>query len=320
MSALRLEGKVALITGAAGGIGEAAARLFVKHGAFVVLADVKDELGDQVAASIGPDRCSYKHCDVTNEKQVEETVVYTLDKYGTLDIVYSNAGILGPLDSVLALDMKALEKTIDVNVCGGVAMIKHSGRAMVARNIHGSIICTVSAGGTRAGLGPGGYTASKHALLGVVRSASQELGMYGIRVNCVSPLGVATPMTCTIPGINLFRLDPDFIEKHMSSISNLKGMVLKAKDIAEAALFLASDESACINGHNLVVDGGFPDSTDTFPMSIMKLAMEFMRWSISKVTLASILSKFVPRDIYSSFRQNAESMIVGSLNESKACN
>ncbi|KAI3947965.1 hypothetical protein MKW92_042347 [Papaver armeniacum] len=200
MNGYRLEGRVAIITGAAGGIGEAAARLFVENGAFVVIADVQDELGDQVVASIGPERCSYKHCDVTDEKQVEETVAYTLEKYGTLDIVYSNAGILGSLAGVLNLDMKALEKTIDVNVCGGVAMIKHAGRAMVAQNIRGSIICTVSVGGTRGGIGPPGYTASKHALLGVVRSASRELGLYGIRVNCVSPLGVVTPMTCTIPG------------------------------------------------------------------------------------------------------------------------
>ncbi|KAI3853097.1 hypothetical protein MKW92_008067 [Papaver armeniacum] len=185
---LRLEGKVAIITGAASGIGEAAARLFVENGAFVVIADVQDELGDQVVASIGPERCCYKHCDVTDEKQVEATVAYTLEKCGTLDIVYSNAGILGSLNGIFKLDMKALEKTIDVNVCGGVAMIKHAGRAMVAQGIRGSIICTISAGATRGGLGPVGYTASKHALLGVVRSASRELGMYGIRVNGVSPL------------------------------------------------------------------------------------------------------------------------------------
>ncbi|MCL7035956.1 hypothetical protein MKW94_003125 [Papaver nudicaule] len=286
----RLEGKVALITGAAGGIGEAAARLFVEHGAFVVIADVKDELGDQVVASIGPERCSYKHCDVTDEKQVEETVVYTLDKYGTLDIVYSNAGILGPLAGVLDTDMKALDKVIDVNVCGGVAMIKHSGRAMVARNIHGSIICTASAGATRGGLGPLGYTASKHAL-----------GAYGIRVNCVSPLGVATPMICTTPGIKRFQLDPDFIEQKISSVSSLKGMVMKPKDIAEAALFLASDESACINGHNLVVDGGLCDVIDTFPVNVLKGAVELLQWSISRVTVASILSKLVPRCIYDLF-------------------
>ncbi|MCL7033122.1 hypothetical protein MKW94_022433 [Papaver nudicaule] len=306
MSALRLDGKVAIITGAAGGIGEATARLFVGNGAYVVVADVQDELGDQVVASIGPERCSYKHCDVTDEKQVEETVAYTLEKYGTLDIVYSNAGILGSLTGILDLDMKSLEKTIDVNVCGGLAMIKHAGRAMVARNIRGSIICTVSAGATRAGLGPVGYTASKHALLGVVRSASFELGMYGIRVNAVSPFGVGTPMTCVIPGITRFRLDPEFIEEQMSSVSNLKNMHLKAKDIAETALFLASEESSCITGHNLVVDGGFPDSSSTFPVSVPRYTVELIRWSIRKVTISSILSTFVPSYIYSLFGQTMD--------------
>ncbi|RZC86185.1 hypothetical protein C5167_007373 [Papaver somniferum] len=307
MSTARLEGKVAIITGAASGIGEAAARLFVENGASVVIADVQDELGDQVVASIGPERCSYKHCDVTDEKQVEEMVTYTLDKYGTLDIVYSNAGIVGSLTSTLDLDVKALEKTIDVNVCGSVAMMKHACRAMVARNIHGSIICTASAGATRGGLAPAGYTASKHALLGVVRSASRELGMYGIRVNCVSPFAVATPMACTIPGVNRFRLDPEFVEAQMSSVSNLKGMILKPKDIAETAMFLASDESACINGHNLVVDGGFPDSMDTFPVNKYKAVLDIARWSISKVTFSSILSMLVPRFLISVFDQTSDS-------------
>lgn len=292
MNGHRLEGRVAIITGAAGGIGEAAARLFVENGAFVVIADVQVELGDQVVASIGPERCCYKHCDVTDEKQVEETVAYTLEKYGTLDIVYSNAGILGSLAGVLDLDMKALEKTIDVNVCGGVAMIKHAGRAMVAQNIRGSIICTVSIGGTRGGIGPPGYTASKHALLGVVRSASRELGIYGIRVNCVSPYGVVTPMTCTIPGLRTW-LDPEFIQEQMSSISNLKNMCLKGKDIAEAVLFLASDESASISGHDLVVDGAFPDEINTFPVNIPKIAVDLVRWYVSKVRLPFILSTFV---------------------------
>ncbi|KAI3950858.1 hypothetical protein MKX01_021979 [Papaver californicum] len=290
MNRCRLEGRVAIITGAAGGIGEAAARLFVENGAFVVIADIQDELGDQVVASIGPERCSYKHCDVTDEKQVEETVAYTLETYGTLDIVYSNAGILGSFTGILDLDMKALEKTMDVNVCGGVAMIKHAGRAMVARKIRGSIICTISTVATRGGLAPTGYTSSKHALLGVVRSASRELGIYGIRVNSVSPFSVGTPMACNIPGLMQFRLDAEFVEEQMSAFSSLKNMRLKAKDIAEAALFLASDESACISGHNLVVDGGIPDSSTTFPVNVPRMTINLVRWSLSKLRLAIVPS------------------------------
>ncbi|OVA16008.1 Short-chain dehydrogenase/reductase SDR [Macleaya cordata] len=283
------------------GIGEAAARLFVENGAFVVVVDVQDELGEKVVASIGPEKVCYKHCDVRDEKQVEETVAYALEKYGTLDIVYSNAGIIGSYKGILNLDMASLDNLIAVNVAGGAAMIKHAGRAMVARNIHGSIICTASAAATRTGLAAHAYTVSKHALLGVVRSASCELGMYGIRVNCVSPLGVATGMSCTIPGIKRFRLDPEFVETQMAAFSNLKGMVLKPKDIAEGALFLASDESACINGHNLIIDGGFPETSNIYPIEIAKTVIPLLQWSFNKClsTFSSVLSIFVPSYFYS---------------------
>ncbi|KAH7860488.1 hypothetical protein Vadar_013965 [Vaccinium darrowii] len=106
-SYIRLEGKVAIITGAASGIGEATAKVFVENGAFVVVADIQEELGLKVVASIGgPDhKAIYKKCDVTVEKQVEETVAFAIEKYGTLDIMYSNAGIMGPIESILDMDI-----------------------------------------------------------------------------------------------------------------------------------------------------------------------------------------------------------------------
>ncbi|KAI5424819.1 variant 2, Short-chain dehydrogenase reductase 3b, partial [Lathyrus oleraceus] len=97
----RLEGKVAIVTGGASGIGEDAVKTFVENGAFVVIADINDELGHQLATSIGLDKVSYHHCDVRDEKQVEQTVSFTLEKYGTLDIMFSNAGIAGPMSSIL---------------------------------------------------------------------------------------------------------------------------------------------------------------------------------------------------------------------------
>lgn len=279
---MRLKDKVAIITGAASGIGEAAARLFVENGAFVVIADIQDELGDQVVSSIGPDKASYIHCDVTDEKQVEEAVAYALYKYGTLDIVYSNAGIIGSMRPILDIDMNEFENMIDVNVCGGAAMIKHAGRAMVARKIRGSIICTASATAIRGGIGPIDYTTSKHAILGLVHSASFELGSYGIRVNCVSPITVATPLTCKLPVFNNFCLDPELIEAFASVTLNLKGMVLKAKDVAEAALFLASEESSCISGHNIVIDGGLTCTSNIYPIDYVTLVIPFLRWSVHK--------------------------------------
>ncbi|KAJ7973118.1 Short-chain dehydrogenase/reductase [Quillaja saponaria] len=252
MSRKRLEGKIALVTGAASGIGEEAVRLFAENGAFVVVADIQDELGHQVVASIGTDRVSYHHCDVRDEKQVELTVTYTLEKYGSLDILFSNAGIIGPMTGILELDVNGFDNTMATNVRGAAVAIKHSARAMVAKKIRGSIICTASVAASLGGTGPNAYTTSKHALAGLVHSACSELGAHGIRVNCISPFGVATPLSC-----RAFNLQPSEVEANSYAIANLKGIVLKARHIAEAALFLASDESVYISGHNLVVDGGF---------------------------------------------------------------
>ncbi|KAI3411646.1 uncharacterized protein J3R85_017682, partial [Psidium guajava] len=208
-------GKVALVTGAASGIGEEAARLFAEHGAFVVLADVQDELGQKVADSIGDHRAAYHHCDVRDESQVESAVSFTIRKHKKLDVLFSNAGVIGPLDGILDLDLAALDATVATNVRGVAATIKHAARAMVARGTRGSIICTASVAAALGGAGPHAYTVSKHALVGLE------------------------------------------VETNTAAAAILKGVVLRARHVAEAALFLASDESEYISGHNLAVDGGF---------------------------------------------------------------
>ncbi|PNX88228.1 short-chain dehydrogenase reductase 3b-like protein [Trifolium pratense] len=247
-----MEGKVAIVTGAASGIGAKTVKTFVENGAFVVIADVNDELGHQVANSIGLEKVSYHHCDVSDEKQVEELVAFTLKKYGTLDIVFSNVGIAGPLSSILEFDLNKFDKTMAVNVRGSAAVIKHAARVMVERKIRGSIICTASVAGSVAGVGGHDYTASKHGLIGLVRATCSELGAYGIRVNSISPYAIATPLACTSMG-----MEPSEVEAIGIDSANLKGVTLNTTHIAETALFLASDESAYISGHNLVVDGGF---------------------------------------------------------------
>ncbi|KAJ9535535.1 hypothetical protein OSB04_un001328 [Centaurea solstitialis] len=248
----RLQGKVALITGGASGIGEAAARLFLKHGARIVIADVQDELGRQVVASCNSPNISYIHCDVRDEGQVAQAVAHALVEYEGLDVLFSNAGVMGSMTSLLDMDLEAFDTTMAINVRGVAATIKHAAQAMVARKVHGSIICTASVAATLAGPGPHGYTVSKHAMLGLMKTACYELGAHGIRVNCVSPFGVGTPLTCKAYGQEPSQVEADFCE-----MANLKGVVLKPSHVVEAALFLASDESAYVSGQNLGVDGGF---------------------------------------------------------------
>uniref|UniRef100_A0A9I9DV34 Short-chain dehydrogenase reductase 3b-like n=1 Tax=Cucumis melo TaxID=3656 RepID=A0A9I9DV34_CUCME len=191
--------------------------------------------------SIGVDQVSFHHCDVRDEKQVEETVTYTIEKHGHLDILVSNAGTAEKPSSILELDMSNVDNVFSTNVRGVLATIKHAGGAMVKQEIRGSIICmgsTTSVLSLYTSLAA--YTSSKHAVLG------------DVRVNCVSPHGLATPLAC-----RSLYMEESEIEEFFSSKASLKGVVLKASHIAEAVMFLASDESVYISGQNLIIDGGF---------------------------------------------------------------
>ncbi|XP_059642761.1 (+)-cis,trans-nepetalactol synthase NEPS1-like [Cornus florida] len=251
MAMKKLEGKVAIITGGASGIGEETARLFADHGArAVVIADIQDERGQHVVESIGP-KCTYVHCDVRYEDQVKDMVESTVQIHGQLDIMFSNAGIISPSEqTVIDLDLSEFDRLFAVNVRGMAACVKHAARVMVERRVRGSIVCTASVAGSRGQKKRTDYCMSKHAVVGLVRSASRQLGEHGIKVNSVSPGGVGTPLTCKI-----YQKEVEEVEKIYEPHSSLKGITLKVKHVAEAVLFLASNDSAFISGHDLIVDG-----------------------------------------------------------------
>ncbi|KAI3858625.1 hypothetical protein MKX03_035134 [Papaver bracteatum] len=227
--ARRLEGKVALITGGASGIGECTAKLFSQHGAKVMIADIQDELG---------------HSPLS-----------------TLDIMFNNAGIIDkPKPRILDNDLSDFEQVLKVNVTGTFLGIKHAARVMIPAR-QGSIISTCSISSITAGLASHAYTSSKHAILGLTKNTAVELGQFGIRVNCISPYGVVTPM-CRKYG----TVEDEVLREHLHSVANLEGLILEEEDIAKAALYLSTDDSRYLSGHNLVVDGGFSIVNPSFAM------------------------------------------------------
>ncbi|XP_073142152.1 short-chain dehydrogenase reductase ATA1 isoform X2 [Henckelia pumila] len=253
----RLYGKVAVITGGARGIGAATARLFSDNGAHVVIADILDDLGTELADAI---QGKYTHCDVSKESDVEQAIHLAVQWKGRLDIIFNNAGISGPEGSITNLEMDQMMTLLAINLNGIVHGIKHAARIMIEGKKGGSIICSSSSAAIMGGLASHAYTVSKEAILGLARSTACELGVHGIRVNCVSPHGVPSEML--LGGYRRVLGREDLSAKDVSRMVGERGSLLRGRearvdDVARGVLFLASEEAGFISGHNLVIDGGY---------------------------------------------------------------
>jgi 3alpha(or 20beta)-hydroxysteroid dehydrogenase len=248
----RLEGKVALITGAARGMGASEARLFAKEGAQVALADVLDADGEALATELG-DAAIYLHLDVTSEDEWSRAVDEALQRFGRVDVLVNNAGILrfAAIDEMSLEDYMTVIRVNQVGVFLGMRAVipsmKSSGRG-------GSIVNISSTEGIRGAPWLVAYAASKFAVHGMTKVAALELGQFGIRANSVHPGGIDTPMV-RAQGLENANLDKIFGGIPL-------GRAGVPEDVAQVVAFLASDESSYCTGAEFVVDGGATASAD----------------------------------------------------------
>ena len=246
----KLDGKVAIITGGASGIGEATVKLFVEEGAKVVIADIDEEKGNNLAQSL-EGSAVFQKTDVLEEEEIKALVQRAVSEFGRLDIMHNNAGAFGARGSILDVEAKDFDFTFSLLIRSAFLGIKHAGIVMKEQG-SGIILNTCSISSFTAGYGPHVYQAAKAALNMLTRTAALELAEYGIRINCISPGGVHTPL---IGGA--FDLDEDGTQNVAKGIAKTLPLnrVGTPLDMAKGALFLCCDDSSYITSHNLVIDG-----------------------------------------------------------------
>lgn len=248
---LSLEGRVVLITGGTGGIGGETARLCAARGAAVVIADLNDAAGEELVAAIRSDggRAAYIRTDVSREEDAKAMVDFAVATFGGLHAAFNNAGIDTGHTSVADTALAQWQRNLSVNLTGVFLCLKHEIAHMLAHG-GGAIVNTSSTSGAIATVTSADYTAAKHGVVGVTRSAAVDYSAKGIRVNAILPGGVATPMLMGA----LVGNDP---LRRVVEASHPIGRIGDPAEIAEAAAFLLSDAASFITGACLMVDGGF---------------------------------------------------------------
>jgi NAD(P)-dependent dehydrogenase (short-subunit alcohol dehydrogenase family) len=252
-----LAGKVAVVTGGGSGIGRASVERFVAEGARVVIADVDAEAGEALASSLG-DAAAFKQTDVTDADQVQTLMDFTVDRFGGLDVMANNAGVASAMVRFLHDDLADFERVVNINILGVLLGSQRAARYMKDHG-GGSIINTSSTAGINAGSGLITYRATKAAVIHLTKSIALDVAQYGIRVNCLVPGQIKTPMTEA-------SYDMDAVLRFTQPLPR-QGTV---EDVADAAVFLAGDRSAQVTGIVLPVDGG---TTAGPPASQLKLML-----------------------------------------------
>ena len=253
-----LAGKVAVVTGAASGIGRGVAERFVAEGARVVLADVNREQGEVLATELGSN-ARFKQTDVSDQDQVHEVVSFAVDTFGGLHVMFNNAGISGARHPrLLDDDLADFHQVTAVNLLGVMAGTREAARHMSTHG-GGSIINISSIGGMQAAPGLFSYHTSKVGVIFFTKCAAVDVGEYGIRVNCIAPGNIETPILASVMAANLPEDEKEELMKKIRDFIQSRQAIKRQgtpNDIAEAALFFASDRSSYITGTLLPVDAG----------------------------------------------------------------
>lgn len=252
----QLSGKVAIITGAGSGIGRASALRFAAEGARLVLGDRSESVHD-TASSVTDQggQAIALQMDAGLETDVALLVATALERYGHLDVAFANAGVSGGRESIFDLTPEAWTELLRINLIGPWLMIKHAGKVMADARRGGSIICTASVAGIRSGAGGPAYSASKAGVINLVMVSAQQLCESDVRVNAICPGLTETGMTK-----RTFDYAKDKGVEHKLGRLNPLRRAGQPEELAQVALFLASDQSSYVNGQAIAVDGGLSSS------------------------------------------------------------